>query len=68
LIAKLRYDAALYFPYAGPYAGRGTRKKYGPQLDYRHIPEEYLQESFVEKDIETKIYQFTTVHFFSSKW
>ena len=23
LISKLRYDAALYFPYTGPYAGRG---------------------------------------------
>jgi putative transposase len=27
LIAKLRGDAALYFPYAGPYAGRGPRRK-----------------------------------------
>ena len=26
LISKLRYDAALYFPYHGPYAGRGKRK------------------------------------------
>jgi putative transposase len=23
LISKLRYDAALYFPSTGPYAGRG---------------------------------------------
>jgi hypothetical protein len=55
LISKLRYDAALYFPYDGSYAGRGKRKKYGTKLDYRHIPEEYLKESFLEKDIETKI-------------
>jgi putative transposase len=27
LIAKLRCDAALYFPYAGPYAGRGPHRK-----------------------------------------
>src|SRR3989440_9374783 len=27
LIAKLRYDAALYFPYTGSYAGRGPRRK-----------------------------------------
>jgi DDE superfamily endonuclease len=27
LISKLRYDAALYFPYDGPYSGRGKRKK-----------------------------------------
>jgi putative transposase len=62
LISKLRYDAALYFPYDGPYAGRGKRKKYGTKLAYRHIPEEYLQESFVEKDIETKIYQMPLWH------
>jgi putative transposase len=29
LISKLRYDAALYFPYTGSYAGRGPRRKYG---------------------------------------
>ena len=62
LISKLRYDAALYFPYDGPYAGRGQRKKYGTKLDYRHIPEEYLQEAWVEKDIETKIYQMPLWH------
>jgi hypothetical protein len=27
LISKLRCDAALYFPYTGPYAGRGPRRK-----------------------------------------
>ena len=29
LISKLRYDAALYFPFTGPYAGRGPHRKYG---------------------------------------
>ena len=62
LISKLRYDAALYFPYDGPYAGRGKRKKYGTKLDYRHIPAEYVKESFMEKDIETKIYQMQLWH------
>ena len=57
LLSKLRYDAALYFPYDGPYAGRGKRKKYGKKLDYRHLPEAYVQESSVEEGIETKIYQ-----------
>src|SRR5262245_58175710 len=28
LISKLRCDAALYFPYTGPYAGRGPHRKY----------------------------------------
>lgn len=41
VLATLRYDAALSCPYAGPYAGRGQRKKYGTKLDYRDIPEEY---------------------------
>jgi hypothetical protein len=29
LIAKLRHDSALYFPYTGSYSGRGKRRKYG---------------------------------------
>src|SRR5262252_7184529 len=32
LISKLRCDAALYFPYTGPYAGRGPRRKYGHKV------------------------------------
>ena len=35
LVSKLRDNAALYFPYEGPYAGRGPRRKYGKKLDYR---------------------------------
>jgi DDE superfamily endonuclease len=62
LLSKLRYDSALYFPYDGPYAGRGKRKKYGKKLDYRQIPEAYLQESSVEEAIETKIYQMNVWH------
>jgi hypothetical protein len=62
LISKLRYDAALYFPYDGPYAGRGKRKKYGKKLDYRHIPEAYLKASSVDEAIETKIYQMNVWH------
>jgi len=62
LISKLRYDAALYFPYDGPYAGHGKRKKYGKKLDYQNISTDYLKESFLEKDIETKIYQMNVWH------
>lgn len=39
LISKRRSDSALYFPYEGPYAGRGPHRKYGSKLDYRRIPE-----------------------------
>jgi putative transposase len=62
LISKLRHDSALYFPYDGPYSGCGRRKKYGKKLNYHDIAEAYLQESSVEKDIETKIYQMTLWH------
>lgn len=62
LISKLRHNAALYFPYDGPYAGRGQRKKYGKKLDCRHISDESVKISFVEKDIQTKIYQMRLWH------
>ena len=38
LISKLRSDSALYFPYTGPYAGRGPRRKYGDKVDYDDLP------------------------------
>jgi hypothetical protein len=62
LISKLRHDAALYFPYDGPYAGHGPRKKYGKKLDYRHLPDTALHVSSVDEDIETKIYQMHVWH------
>jgi putative transposase len=62
LISKLRHDSALYFPYKGPYAGRGPRKKYGKKLNYQDIPESYLKASSTDKDIETKIYQMSLWH------
>lgn len=62
LISKLRHDAALYFPYEGPYSGRGPRKKYGAKLDYRNIPDRYRQSLSVEKGIQTAIYQMPMWH------
>ena len=62
LISKLRHDSALYFPYKGPYSGRGPHKKYGKKLNYQDIPESYLKTSSTEKDIETKIYQMNLWH------
>ena len=62
LISKLRYDAALYFPYEGHYSGRGPRKKYGDKIDYRNIPDSYLVETSIEDDIETRIYQAQMLH------
>ncbi len=62
LISKLRSDAALYLPYDGPYSGHGAHRKYGTRLDYRHIPDKYLQRTTVEKQIATHIYQIQALH------
>src|ERR687883_185749 len=62
LISKLRYDAALYVPYTGPYAGRGPHRKYGAQGDYDHLPMQYLKETTVEGHIQTCIYQAQLLH------
>jgi putative transposase len=62
LISKLRHDSALYFPYDGPYSGRGKRRKYGKKLDYRHLPAAYLQSSSLEDGMQTKIYQMKVWH------
>jgi putative transposase len=62
LISKLRYDAALYFPYAGPYAGRGPRRKYGDKVDYDNLPEQYCKETTVEGHIKTQVYQMQLLH------
>jgi len=62
LISKLRCDAALYFPYTGPYAGRGPRRKYGRKVAYTHMPEESLIDTTVEGPIQTCIYQAQLLH------
>ena len=61
-ISKLRCAAALYFPYPGPYAGRGPRRKYGPKVDDDHLPVQYLKETTVEGHIETRLYQMPLLH------
>jgi putative transposase len=62
LISKLRCDAALYVPYTGPYAGRGPHRKYGPKIDYDHLPWQYLKETTVEGHIQTCVYQVRLLH------
>ena len=62
LISKLRYDAALYFPYEGEQKKRGANKKYGTKLDYDHIPDKYLKETILLDGIQTNIYQMTLWH------
>jgi len=62
LISKLRYNSALYFPYDGPYWGRGPRRKYGKKVDSHHIPSTYLQSISMDKEIKTQIYQMSLWH------
>jgi putative transposase len=62
LVSKLRHNSALYFPYAGPYAGRGPRRKYDKTLDYRHIPSAYLQATSIDEGRETTIDQLALWH------
>lgn len=62
LISKLRGDAALYFPYTGPYAGRGPHRKYGRKVDYDNLPVQYLKETTVEGHIQTRLYQAHLLH------
>lgn len=62
LISKLRYDAALYFPFEGSYSGRGPRKKYGSRIDYRKIPAKHLVETSTKGDIVTKVYHAQMSH------
>jgi putative transposase len=62
LVSKLRYNSALYFLYAGPYAGRGPRRKYGKKLDYRNIPSAYLQATSIDEGRETNTYQMSLWH------
>jgi DDE superfamily endonuclease len=62
LVSKLRYNAALYVPYAGSYSGRGPRRKYGKKLDYRYLPAEHVQVTSIEEGIKTQIYQMSLWH------
>src|SRR5439155_10265522 len=62
LISKLRYDAALYFPSTGPYAGRGPHRKYGDKVDYDDLPVPYLKDTTVEGHMQTCLYQMQLLH------
>jgi putative transposase len=59
LVSKLRDTSALYFPYEGPSAGRGPRRKYGKKLDDRNLPAKPLQTTAIEDGIKTDIYQMS---------
>src|SRR5207249_7135589 len=60
LISKLRHDAALYFPYEGPYSGRGKGKKYGKKLNYRDMPDAVVLENSNMAQLASK--EYLSVH------
>jgi hypothetical protein len=62
LISKLRYDAALHFPYSGSSPKRGPKPRLGAKVDVRNIPAEYLKETKVEDGFETRTYQMQLLH------
>src|SRR5919205_4320492 len=62
LISKVRSDAALYAPDAGPYQGRGPRRKYGSNLDDAALPAKSLRQTTVEGPLETRIDQAERLH------
>src|SRR4029453_5785812 len=62
LISKLRCESALYFPYPGPYAGRGPHRKYGDKVTYDDLPMPYLKETTVEGQMKTCVYQMQLLH------
>ena len=56
-ISKLRWDAALYEPFTGPYRGRGPHPKYGDRVNVCNMKKEYLKSDQTEEGIRTQIYQ-----------
>jgi len=62
LISKLRTDAALYLPYDGLQKKYGSRKKYGPKLDYANLSSQYLKVSTLKAGFQIDIYQMMGWH------
>jgi len=64
IISKLQKNSALCFPNKEKYSGKGAPKKYGKNIDYENLPEEYLKSETIDKDkhIQTKIYQMEMLH------
>lgn len=56
-VSKLRYDAALYEPFAGKYCGHGPHPKYGDKVDVRKMKKKYLTSDAKKNGIRTQVYQ-----------
>ncbi len=62
IISKLRHDAALYLPYAGPKPRRGPTPRYGHKLNYNHLPPKALCHSVNDGDYQVDTYQMQVFH------
>jgi putative transposase len=62
IISKLRHDAALYRPYAGPKPPRGPLPRYGEKLKFHQLPLEALCSSVVEGDYQVATSQLPVFH------
>jgi len=62
IISKMRRDAALYLPYAGPKPRRGSTRRYGDKLDYTHLPLEALVATRIEGDYRIDTYHLHLYH------
>jgi hypothetical protein len=61
LIAKIRSNAALYFPYAGP-TKPGPKPRYGDPLNLKALPATAWRSTQVEDHAQTEIYQLHLWH------
>ena len=62
LISKLKKNSALYFKYSEKRKGRGRPTIYGEKIDVSALPEKYLKDTKIDKDIEIRFYQFEALH------
>jgi putative transposase len=62
IISKMRHDAALYLPYAGPKPRRGPTPRYGQKLYYNHLPSDALVHSVTDGEYRIDTYQMQVFH------
>jgi putative transposase len=62
IISKMRHDAALYLPYAGPKPRRGPTPRYGEKLNYAHLPDNALCHSIIDGEYQIDTYQIQVFH------
>lgn len=62
IISKMRHDAALYLPYAGPKPRRGPTPRYGDKINYAQLPAAHLVSTHIEDDYRVETYHMQAYH------